>query len=70
MRTPIEITVTMDKQGELVPINFTAEGQVYRVTEVSRRWQDSEGQHILVLVEGSEDINVEGVPESKTYLSI
>ncbi len=46
----IEVTARFDQEGTINPLHFTWNGGVYRVESTGRRWQDDEGQHILVMV--------------------
>ena len=46
----IEITVRFDEQGTITPLHFTWKGNVQRVEATGRRWSDTVGQHILVMV--------------------
>jgi hypothetical protein len=50
MMEPIEVTVHFDEQGTITPLHFTWKGGRYQVESTGRRWQDDNGQHILVMV--------------------
>jgi hypothetical protein len=47
---PIEVTARFDAQGTITPLRFTWKGGNYHVESTGRRWQDEDGQHILVMV--------------------
>ena len=47
---PIEVTVTFSELGLITPLHFTWKGGRYQVESTGRRWQDDQGQHILVMV--------------------
>ncbi len=46
----IEVTARFDQEGKITPLHFTWKGGVWRVESTGRRWQDIDGQHILVMV--------------------
>jgi len=46
---PITITVRFDLHGQATPLDFTWRGQNYRVESTGRRWQASDGQHLMIL---------------------
>lgn len=47
---PIEVTVNFSEQGVITPLHFTWKGSRQRVESTGRRWQDENGQHMLVMV--------------------
>ena len=49
---PIEVTAHFDEQGSITPLHFTWKGSSYRVESTGRRWQDENGQYMLVMVAG------------------
>lgn len=53
MMEPVEVTVHFDAQGRITPLSFSWKGGNYRVESAGRRWQDEDGEHILVMVPGS-----------------
>lgn len=46
---PVEVVVRFDRQGKVLPQSFIWRQQEYMVTSMGRRWQDDQGQHILVM---------------------
>jgi hypothetical protein len=44
----ITVQAFKDTQGRWMPQHFYLEGWDYKVIGVGRRWQDEEGEHILV----------------------
>jgi hypothetical protein len=44
---PIEITLTMDSQGQISLQNFTWQGQQYPVVAVGRQWDEDDGRHVM-----------------------
>jgi nicotinamide-nucleotide amidase len=48
----IEVTVRFDAQGKATPLQFSWRGQDYRVESTGRRWEDENGQHLLVMIPG------------------
>jgi hypothetical protein len=47
---PIEVVAKFDPQGNVVPQQFTWQGNSYPVESIGRRWVDGTGQHILVMI--------------------
>jgi len=47
----IEVQAQIDGQGQVMPRRFTWQGQETRVDAIGRRWQDEDGEHILVMVQ-------------------
>jgi hypothetical protein len=50
----VEVTARFDPQGEITPLNFIRDQKTIPVTGVGRRWNDSQGVHILVMVPGEQ----------------
>ena len=48
----VEVTARFDIQGRAFPQNFTWEGITYRISSSGRRWEDTKGQHIMVMEAG------------------
>lgn len=46
----IEVTARFDTSGRVIPLSFTWQGSTYLVDSTGRRWQNQNGQHILVMV--------------------
>ena len=44
---PIEITLTMDSQGQISMQNFIWQGQQYPVVAVGRQWDEDDGRHVM-----------------------
>jgi hypothetical protein len=51
---PITITVRFDVEGSVTPLRFDWQGTTYPVESTGRRWQDQDGQHVLVMVPGGQ----------------
>ncbi|RPI31302.1 MAG: hypothetical protein EHM70_11820 [Chloroflexota bacterium] len=49
---PIDVTARFNTAGKATPLRFTWKGQEYQVNSTGRRWEDNEGEHILVMVPG------------------
>ena len=66
---PIEVTARFDEHGKATPLRFTWKGSVYQVESTGRRWADSNGQHILVMVPGGRIFELSFVnAEGRWYL--
>lgn len=50
----IEVTARFAKDGRIYPQQITWQGIDYWVESTGRRWQDQEGVHILVMIRGTE----------------
>ena len=48
---PIEVEATLGKDDELLPRRFVWRGSQLQVSDLGRRWNDEQGEHILVMVE-------------------
>jgi nicotinamide-nucleotide amidase len=48
----IEVTVRFDALGKATPLQFSWRGLEYKVDSTGRRWEDEQGQHILVMIPG------------------
>jgi hypothetical protein len=48
----IEVTVRFDALGKATPLQFSWRGREYQVDSTGRRWEDEQGQHILVMIPG------------------
>ena len=63
----IEVTSRFDRKGKIMPVKFKLEGKEYRADGVGRRWEDEDGEHILVMVQPNNRVyellfkSVEGV---------
>jgi hypothetical protein len=49
---PVEVTARFDPQGAITPLSIIRDQKTIPVTGVGRRWSDSQGVHILVMVPG------------------
>jgi PncC family amidohydrolase len=49
---PVDVQVRSIAQGQVVPVSLGLDGISYRVESIGRRWQDAEGEHILVMIKG------------------
>jgi hypothetical protein len=49
---PIEVSARFDSRGKAFPLMFTWQEQTYQVDSLGRRWDDEQGQHILVMIPG------------------
>jgi hypothetical protein len=47
---PIEVTAHFDQQGGITALQFTRHGSIFQVESTGRRWQDEDGQHLLVML--------------------
>lgn len=46
---PVEVTVRFDCEGKMTPLRFTWKDSDYLVESTGRRWETSEGKHVLVM---------------------
>jgi PncC family amidohydrolase len=49
---PVDVRVRYNAQGQVLPMSLTLDGIGYMMESTGRRWQDSEGEHILVMIKG------------------
>jgi PncC family amidohydrolase len=49
---PVEVRVRSNVQGQALPVSLALDGVSYYVESTGRRWQDGEGEHILVMIKG------------------
>jgi hypothetical protein len=49
---PVEVTVRFDREGMVTPLHFTWKDSQYLVESTGRRWEASDGKHMLVMVPG------------------
>jgi hypothetical protein len=65
----IDVTAHFDKEGQSHPLHFTWNGRSYTVESTGRRWQDENGQHILVMIPGDHTFELIFQPqEGRWYL--
>jgi hypothetical protein len=50
-RETIEVTVTLNDDGIYLPRSFRWNEKVFRISDIGRRWQVQEAEHMLVMVE-------------------
>lgn len=66
---PVEVTAQFDTQGKFTPLRFTWQGRSYPVESTGRSWEDSDGQHILVMVASGKIFELLFAPaEGRWYL--
>ena len=46
---PIEVTARFGPQGQITPLRFNWKGHSYLVESTGRRWNGTDGMHILVM---------------------
>lgn len=63
----IKVTASFDEQGRVRPVSFIWQGRLYRVDSVGRRWEGSDGQHILVLTVDNRAHHLLYQPESSRW---
>jgi hypothetical protein len=51
---PIEVIVRHDKSGKAYPLQLVSRGATHPVTDIGRRWQDDDGEHILVMLNSNQ----------------
>jgi nicotinamide-nucleotide amidase len=49
---PVDVQDRRNAQGQVQPVSLALDGISYRIESIGRRWQDSEGEHILVMIKG------------------
>ena len=64
---PVEVTARFDPQGKVTPMDFTWQGHKYPVVSTGRRWEDENGEHILVMVPGEKVYELVYVPTQKRW---
>jgi hypothetical protein len=47
----IDVTSRFDRKGKIIPVKFELEGKEYLADGVGRRWEDEDGEHILVMAQ-------------------
>ena len=52
----IEVTSRVNQQGKPMPASFVWTGASYQVDGVGRRWEDTDGEHILVMVQPNNQV--------------
>ena len=45
----VQVVARFELDGVWTPLSFSWKGQIYTVDSVGRRWQDTRGQHALVM---------------------
>jgi hypothetical protein len=50
MKERIEVTAKFDADGRVTPLRFIWKGRRYRIDTYGRRWEDTQGLHILVMI--------------------
>lgn len=66
----IDVLVHFDSDGRATPVRFNWRGAEYLVDSTGRRWEDQDGQHILVMIPGGRAFELLFAPaESLWYLS-
>jgi hypothetical protein len=48
----VEVSARLDQQGRWIPESFCWKGETCRVVGTGRRWEDTSGLHILVMIGG------------------
>ena len=49
---PVEVRARYNSQGQALPVSLALDGISYMVESIGRRWQDADGEHILVMIKG------------------
>jgi PncC family amidohydrolase len=49
---PVDVRTRSNAQGQALPVSLALDEITYRVESIGRRWQDAEGEHILVMIIG------------------
>lgn len=66
----VEVLVHFDAQGRATPTRFAWRGVDYVVDSTGRRWEDQDGQHMLVMIPGGQTFELLFSPsEMLWYLS-
>ena len=63
----VEVVAKFDLEGVWTPISFIWRGGQYRVDSVGRRWEDTRGQHALVMTPGDRVFELIFVPEELVW---
>jgi hypothetical protein len=54
----IDVSAHIDSEGKMTPFGFTRKGIYYPVDSIGRRWEDENGQHILVMIPGGRTFEI------------
>lgn len=46
----VEVTTRYDRDGKVIPLQVSWQGQVHGIESVGRQWVDEQGQHILIML--------------------
>jgi len=65
----VEVEARFDTHGRVTPLKFVWEGRTYLVDSTGRRWEDAQGQHLLVMIPGGQVFELLFAPlERRWYL--
>lgn len=63
----INVTVRFNSNGRIAPVDFTWGDVTYPVESTGRRWEDEQGQHILVMVPGDRVFDLVYQPSERLW---
>lgn len=64
---PVEVLAKFDSEGLAIPVSFTWEGIAYTIESLGRRWEDTNSQHMLVMVAGIKVFEMIYAPGSRRW---
>jgi nicotinamide-nucleotide amidase len=67
---PTRVEAKTSPSGQPIPQSFTWQGHSYLITDIGRRWNDADGQHILVMTAEQQTVElVQSADGSTWYLN-
>jgi hypothetical protein len=49
LAVPVEVSTQADREGKQIPLLCVVAGKRYRIFGVGRRWQEDDGEHLMVM---------------------
>lgn len=66
---PVDVQTRTSAQGQALPVSLALDEITYRVESIGRRWQDAEGEHILVMIKGGKVFELVYASAGKIWLA-
>ena len=66
---PVEVRARTNAQGQALPVSLALDEITYMVESIGRRWQDAEGEHILVMIKGGKVFELVYAIAGKVWLA-
>jgi nicotinamide-nucleotide amidase len=64
---PVEVAARFDAQGLAVPVSFVWQDTLYPIESIGRRWEDTNSQHMLVMVRGGKVYKLIYAPSNRKW---